>query len=279
MEEKTELQPYSVLMSVYGGENPEFFEKSLESLYVQTYPADEIVLVCDGKLNAELDKLIALYEEKFSGKLKVHRLKEHGGTAKCANTGLALCKNDYIMKMDSDDICLPERAAIQMEYLAQHPDISILGCFIREFDSDSGEEIAVRKTPVANDEIRTFAKRRAPFNNQTLVYKKSAAQKIGGYSEELERCEDYDFMVRMLADGALAANIPQVLVLYRVTHENLKRRRNLKNTKSFIAVRKKIYKSGYSGFFDFLIPCIGQVLLFIVPSFVTGLIYKKLLRK
>ena len=47
----------------------------------------------------------------------------------------------------------------------------------------------------------------------------------------------------------------------------------------FIAVRKKIYKSGYSSFFDFLIPCIGQVLLFIVPSFVTGLIYKKLLRK
>ena len=78
MDNNISLKPYSVLMSVYGGENPEFFEKSLESLYVQTYPADEIVLVCDGKLNKELDKLIALYEEKFSGKLKVHRLKEHG---------------------------------------------------------------------------------------------------------------------------------------------------------------------------------------------------------
>ena len=51
MENRTELQPYSVLMSVYSGENPEFFAQSLESLYVQTYPADEIVVVCDGELN------------------------------------------------------------------------------------------------------------------------------------------------------------------------------------------------------------------------------------
>ena len=45
MENLTELQPYSVLMSVYGGENAAFFEQSLESLYIQTYPADEVVLV------------------------------------------------------------------------------------------------------------------------------------------------------------------------------------------------------------------------------------------
>ena len=55
MENRTELQPYSVLMSVYSGENPEFFAQSLESLYIQTYPADEIVVVCDGGLNEQLD--------------------------------------------------------------------------------------------------------------------------------------------------------------------------------------------------------------------------------
>ena len=106
MEEKTELQPYSVLMSVYSGENPEFFAQSLESLYTQTYPADEIVVVCDGGLNEQLDGVLEQYSEKFGGKLKIHRLESHGGTAKCANTGLAICKNEYIMKMDSDDICL-----------------------------------------------------------------------------------------------------------------------------------------------------------------------------
>ena len=165
------------------------------------------------------------------------------------------------MKMDSDDICLANRAEKQMTYLAQHPEVSILGSYIQEFDSNTGNDIAVRKPPTENEAIRKFAKR------------------IGGYCEELERCEDYDFMVRMLIGGAIAANIPEVLVRYRVTAGNLNRRRNWRNTKSFIAVRKKIRKMGFSGFMDFLIPCASQIVLFIVPGFVTGFIYKKLLRK
>lgn len=279
MENLTELQPYSVLISVYGGENADFFAQSLESLYIQTYPADEIVLVCDGALDKALDDVIAKYSEKFGGRLTVHRLESHGGTAKCANTGLALCKNEFIMKMDSDDVCLDNRAEKQMRYLAEHPDISILGCYIQEFDSTTGEDIATRCPPTENDEIRKFARRRAPFNNQTLVYRKSLALSIGGYSEELERCEDYDFMVRMLMAGAKAANIPEALVRYRVTPGNLNRRRNLRNTKSFIAVRKKIRKMGFSSFTDFIIPCAGQIILFIIPSCITGFLYKKLLRK
>lgn len=279
MENLTELQPYSVLISVYGGENANFFAQSLESLYIQTYPADEIVLVCDGALDKALDDVIAKYSEKFGGRLTVHRLESHGGTAKCANTGLALCKNEFIMKMDSDDVCLDNRAEKQMRYLAEHPDISILGCYIQEFNSTTGEDIATRCPPTENDEIRKFARRRAPFNNQTLVYRKSLALSIGGYSEELERCEDYDFMVRMLMAGAKAANIPEALVRYRVTLGNLNRRRNLRNTKSFIAVRKKIRKMGFSSFTDFIIPCAGQIILFIIPSCITGFLYKKLLRK
>ena len=279
MENLTELQPYSVLISVYGGENADFFAQSLESLYIQTYPADEIVLVCDGALDKALDDVIAKYSEKFGGRLTVHRLESHGGTAKCANSGLALCKNEFIMKMDSDDVCLDNRAEKQMRYLAEHPDISILGCYIQEFNSTTGEDIATRCPPVENDEIRKFARRRAPFNNQTLVYRKSLALSIGGYSEELERCEDYDFMVRMLMAGAKAANIPEALVRYRVTPGNLNRRRNFRNTKSFIAVRKKIRKMGFSSFADFLIPCAGQIILFIIPSCITGFLYKKLLRK
>ena len=82
MENLTELQPYSVLMSVYGGENAAFFEQSLESLYIQTYPADEVVLVCDGALDKELNDVIAVYSEKFGGRLVVNRLESHGQMCK-----------------------------------------------------------------------------------------------------------------------------------------------------------------------------------------------------
>ncbi len=273
------LQPYSVLMSVYKGEVPEFFRQSLESIFSQTVKPDELVLVCDGELTDELDAVIDEYSKRLGGRLNIVRLSEPMGTAHAANMGLDVCKNEYIMKMDSDDICLPCRAEKQMTYLAGHPEVGILGSYIEEFNSENGEGIAIRKPPVDDAEIRKFARRRSPFNNQTIVYKKSEAKKIGGYSEELVRCEDYDFVVRLLIGGVKSANLPEVLVKYRVNPDNLTRRRNFINTKSFIAVRKKIHKMGFSSFLDFLIPCMGQILLFITPSFVTGFLYKKVLRK
>ncbi|MBQ8791462.1 MAG: glycosyltransferase [Ruminiclostridium sp.] len=273
------LKPYSVLMSVYKGENTDYFRASMDSLCAQTYPADQIVLVCDGPLSNELDSVIDSYRDKLSGVLDVIKLPENKGTAYCANEGLKACRNEYIMKMDSDDVCNEKRAEKQMSYLTEKPYIDILGSYIEEFKSADNTAIGVRQTPTTHEEIMKFAKRRAPFNNQTLVYKKEYAEKIGGYSSDLIRCEDYDFMVRMLMAGAKSANIPEVLVRYRVDKNNLKRRRNWKNTKSFFAVRKKIYKMGFSGFWDYVLPCAGQLMLFITPSCITGLIYKIMLRK
>lgn len=273
------LKPYSVLMSVYKGENDEFFRASMESLCNQTYPADQIVLVCDGPLTEALDKTVAEYKEKLGDVLDVVRFSENKGVAYCANEGLKYCANEFIMKMDSDDICNNDRAEKQMSFLFDNSDIDILGSYIEEFKSDDNTPLGVRQPPTEHDEIVEFAKRRAPFNNQTLVYKKSFAEAIGGYSNELLRCEDYDFMVRMLMAGAKSANIPEVLVRYRVNKDNLKRRRNWKNTKCFFAVRKKIYKMGFSSFWDYLLPCAGQLVFFLTPSFITGAIYKFMLRK
>lgn len=273
------LKPYSVLMSVYKGENTEYFRASMYSLCNQTHPASQIVLVCDGPLGDELDMIVSEYKDKLGDILDVVQLPENKGTAYCANIGLKSCKNEYIMKMDSDDVCKSNRAEKQMSYLTDKPYIDILGSYIEEFKSADNTVIGVRQTPTTHEEIVKFAKRRAPFNNQTLVYKKEYAEKIGGYSNDLVRCEDYDFMVRMLMAGAKSANIPEVLVRYRVDKNNLKRRRNWKNTKSFFAVRKKIYKMGFSGFWDYVLPCAGQLLLFITPSCITGLIYKMMLRK
>ncbi len=272
------FQPYSVLMSVYQGDKSEYLKECLDSLIGQTVPADEIVLVCDGPLTEELDGVISEYEKLPECKLRVFRLEQNMGTAYAANYGLERCENELIMKMDPDDICLPDRARLQLMFLQDHPGIDMLGGYIEEFKNSTKEQIAVRKTPSDDIQIRRFAKRRTPFNNQTLVYKKTIALRIGGYSNSLRRCEDYDFMVRMLIYGAKGANLPQILVRYRVDHANLTRRRNLKNTKSFIAVRKKIHRLGYSGFWDYVLPCMGQIVLFMMPGFFTGFVYKMILR-
>ena len=101
--------PYSVLMVVYALERPEYFARALGSMTGQTYPADEIVIVCDGPLTEELDEVIAKCENEHPGLLNVIRCPEHQGIGKCNNLGLEACRNDIVVRMDSDDISEPDR--------------------------------------------------------------------------------------------------------------------------------------------------------------------------
>lgn len=278
METADRLPDYTAVMSVYAGEQPGFLRESLESMLAQTHPCRELILVCDGKLTDELDRVISELCAKHPGVMRVVRASKQLGVGACANAALRRAGTDYIVKMDSDDIALPDRCEKQLAYLSEHEEIDMLGAYIEEFDSDSGQAIALRRTPVSDEEIRKYAKRRNPFNNQTLIYRKAAAIRSGGYST-VRRCEDYEFAVRMLMSGARGANLPEVLVRYRVTESNLTRRRNIRNTVSFIAVRWHIHREGFSSLVDFLIPCAAQLMLFMLPAKLTGLIYKKLLRK
>ncbi|MGN1134313.1 MAG: glycosyltransferase [Oscillospiraceae bacterium] len=271
------LPPYSIIMSVYAGENPEYLRQSLESMFNQTYKSDDFVLVCDGPLTDELDSVIHFYEDRYPHIFKVIRLEKNVGTGHCANIGIDACKHELIAKMDSDDIALENRFEKQITAMNRNPGVNMCGAFIEEFDTDTGEAVSVKKTPERNNDIHEYAKRRNPFNNQTLIFKKSLAKSVGCYSN-MERCEDYDFIVRMLAKGGVGLNIQEVLVRYRVSESNYERRSNWSNTKSFIAVRWKIFRMGYSGIIDFILPCVMQLGIFILPKSLTGKIYKKFLR-
>ncbi len=278
MSQKGSLPEYTVAMSVYSGEKAHFLRQSLDSMLTQTHPCEELILVCDGKLGQALDEVISEYERKYPSVFRVLRMEQGCGVGQCANAAIKAAKTDYIVKMDSDDIALNNRCEVQLESFVKNPSLDMCGAYIEEFNSDTGEEIAIKRTPVTHEEILKFSRRRNPFNNQTLVYKKQAALNAGGYGSD-KRCEDYDFVVRMLKSGAVGVNIPQVLVKYRVTDDNLSRRRNAHNTRSFISVRWRIFRSGYSSFLDFLIPCAAQVALFILPKSLTGKLYKKFLRR
>lgn len=273
----SDLPDYSVLMSVYAKEEPKYLKECLESMYVQTHVTNDFVLVCDGALNDGLDEVINSFEKAYPQSFHPIRLDKSCGVGECANRGIKACVNEYIVKMDSDDVALPDRCEKQLSLMTENTQLDMCGAYIEEFDTETGELIAVKKTPVRNEDIHKYAKRRNPFNNQTLVFRKSFAQKIGGY-DTVKRCEDYDFVVRMLQNGAIGENIPEVLVNYRVSKSNYERRSNWANTKSFISVRWRIYRSGYSGLSDFLIPCAMQLGIFILPKSLTGLIYKKFLR-
>ncbi|MBQ2924256.1 MAG: glycosyltransferase, partial [Anaerotignum sp.] len=163
---------YSVLMSVYHKEKAEFFRLSLQSMFDQTCPPDEVVVICDGPLTAELDAVLMDFSEKYPKILKIHRLEQNMGTGYAANIGLQLCRNELIAKMDSDDISYPDRCEKQLEAFQKDAKLDMIGGYVSEFETDIQNEKAVKKVPLFHKDILKYAKRRNPFNNQTLMYRK-----------------------------------------------------------------------------------------------------------
>lgn len=105
---------YSVLMSVYYKENPIYLEQSMGSIYNQTVPTDDFVLVCDGPLTDELNAVINEMHNKFGDILHVVRLPKNVGLGNALNEGIRHCRHELIARMDSDDISYPDRCEKQL---------------------------------------------------------------------------------------------------------------------------------------------------------------------
>lgn len=272
-----ETEKYSVLMTVYEKDNPVFFELALDSIVKQTLKPDEIVLVCDGDLTEEQNKIIKNYEEQNSELLRVIRLEQNRGLWNALNIGLGACKNRFIARMDADDIAKPDRCRIQLRIFQKNPYLEYLGSYVDEFVETPEKVVSVRKVPSKRKEIEQFAKRRNPFNHPSVMYKKDAVLKVGGY-REMKRCEDYDLAVRLIMNGIHCGNIPVSLLYYRLTEDSFERRRNWNNTKGFISVRYSNWRRGFCSVFDFLITSLVQLILFCMPVSVTKCVYQKILR-
>lgn len=235
---------------------------------------DRVVLVGDGKLTEDMYAVIERYSEKYGEVFTYDETAENNGNWYASNRAIELCDTDIIAKIDSDDILL-EGYIGRIKAVFEENAIDICGVYIEEFDDGTGEKMSVRKTPVSHSDILTYARRRNPFNNPGIAFSRELAGKIGAY-REMKRCEDYDFAVRMLLNGARGMNIPEVLVRYRTSRENIVRRKNFDNTKWFIISRWRIYRMGFCSFSDFFITSAAQLFLFVMPVGLTGRFYERL---
>lgn len=266
---------FSVLMSVYYKEKPEFFRVALESVANQTLKADEVVIIKDGTLTPELDKIV----DEFTGKLpiKVVELEKNGGLGNALRIGVEMCSYAIIARMDSDDICRPYRFEKQIKFLNKHPEIDVVGCWISEFEGEPENIYASRQLPCENDDITVFAKKRNPFNHMTVMYRKQSVINAGNYTHHMY-FEDYNLWVRMIMNGARFANIPDELVNVRAGINMVSRRSGLKYARNEYRLQKEFLDTGYIGYKEFIINILIRIPIRFMPSFVLKLIYR-LLRK
>ena len=153
---------YSVLMSVYHKENPEYLRAAMNSIWEQTVKTDDFVLVCDGPLTPELDAVIAEMQEEHP-ELTVVRLAKNGGRGNALNEGMKHCKNDLVARMDSDDISRPDRCERQLAVFRDYPEVSIVSGVVEEFTQSTEKIDSRRVLPETHKEILDFARKRNPF--------------------------------------------------------------------------------------------------------------------
>lgn len=269
---------YSVLMSVYYKENPEWLKYSIDSMLNQTIKPDEFVLVEDGPLTDELDKVIDEFEKNNKDLFKIIKLSINGGLGPALERGINECKNEFIARMDSDDYSVPNRIEKQFEIFEKYPDLGLVGSNVDEFEGDITRVNCHVILPEFQDDIYKFSKKRCPFRHPTLLYKKSAVLNAGNY-REFYLCEDYDLYVRMLRSGCKCYNIQEPLVFMRVGSDFYKRRGGWKYMNTILKFKNEQLKIGYFSLGDYLKSTIPHIIVCLMPNKLRDYVYRNLLRK
>lgn len=202
----------SVLMSVYYKETPDCLRQCLDSLAVQTLPAEEVVIVEDGPLGEELNAAIAAYREFLP--IVSLPLPAHVGLGAALRAGLYVCQGEYVARMDSDDICVPDRFQRQVKFLESDREVDVVGGAIAEFEEDCSCPRSIRLLPAMGQALRRFARSRTPMNHMTVVFRKASVVAAGNY-ESCQGFEDYHLWARMLALGYHLHNMNEILVYAR----------------------------------------------------------------
>jgi len=270
--EDSTLPPYSVLLGVYHKDNAKHFSAALESLLNQTVPTDDIVLVIDGPVAGDLLRTINKYIAQYP---QIHPiwLPKNEGQGHAFNIGLPWCYHEIVLRMDADDISAPNRAEVQLRYLKDNPDVDLVSTAIAEFSETPDNITTIKRVPTEHSEIVKYAKRWNPINQPSAAFKKNAVLDVGGY-QHFPRHEDYHLWVRMLQAGKIAANIDEPLLYYRLSDENLDRRRLGPAYRGAIDFHNWKHKIGFANWADTAWMIALMTIIRITPGPIYRFIYR-----
>lgn len=271
---------FSVIISVYKNDKPEYVRVALDSMMVnQSVKPEEIVLVQDGSVPDELSSVLSEYEEKYAEVMHIIRLEKNGGLGNAMKLGVENAKYDFVARMDSDDICLPKRFEKQLAYLEKHPECDILGGQITEFIDTPDNIVGKREVPQTNEEIYGYMKSRCAFNHPTVMFRKKAVLDAGNYQDWFWN-EDYYLWIRMMKNRCVMANLPDVLVNMRSGRDQYNRRGGRKYFDSEIGIKKLMLRNGLITKTQFVVNYIQRFIIqLLLPNSVRGWVYRKFARK
>jgi len=264
------MKTYGLLMSVYFRDCPIHLAEALSSCDFSELC--EVVIVSDGPVSEEHIACIKrIVPDEI---LKLVHLDKNMGLGVALNRGLKECAADYIFRMDSDDVCVPERFSKQIEFLNIN-DCDILGGQIHEFEFIPEVALAKRTVPIGSNSIAKALLRRNAMNHVTVCYKRCKIIEIGSYHNILYH-EDYDLWIRAVTHDLTMVNLDQILVQVRTGNGFLSRRHGL----AYLATEWRfVFKNLRFFRLHALEYLIIRSLLRLGPQFILNFVYARFLRK
>ncbi len=238
----------SLLISIYIKNTAEELDRCFDSIKIQEFMPDEIILIIDGPIESQVLKNIKKWSKILP--LKFYELRSNMGLANALNYGMKLCSNDWVFRMDIDDVCAKDRFKKQIKVISSNPDIDILGGNIKCFQSFPNL-FSGRIVPNTFDEIKKFMKYRNPVNHPSVFFNRNKILDIGGYPNA-RLGQDYLLWINAVKSGLTIQNIEDDLVYMQVDKKSYSRR-GLKNLRYDAYPYISMYKNELTNIFELLI--------------------------
>lgn len=268
---------FAVILSVYKNDKVNQVTEAVNSIINQTYKPNEIILVVDGNIPDDLVDLINGYESSISN-FHVIRNTVNKGHATARQIGLEATSQNLVALMDSDDISVPDRFEKQLLCFQSDPGLDVIGGQIYEFIDLPDNVVSVRKVPLEDYEIKDYLKSRCPFNQVSVMFKKSSVLAVGGYLDWPFE-EDYFLWIRMYKQNFKFRNLPDALVYVRVGDEMYQRRGGIAYFLSESNLQRYMNNQGIISFPRMLLNIFLRFAVqILMPNKVRGIIYQKFFR-
>ena len=205
----------SVVLPVYNAEV--YVREAVESILAQSFTDFELIIINDGST----DGSGAILRELAARDARIVLVERpNDGLVSALNKGIERARADLIARMDADDVAIPERFALQHARMVQKPKLAVLGSFTRVMDK-TGNMIWLDKYPLTPKGTARWLERDCPVAHPTVMMRRDAVLKAGGYRKAFSHAEDYDLWLRMSELGYGFANLPRPLLNYRVHGDNV----------------------------------------------------------
>ena len=264
-----------IILTVYKGDSPRHFMKSVDSLLGQSYSNITIFIGVDGLVEGEL--LICLEEISSKENIRIIKFPVNRGLAAVLNDLLSICLKEgleYIARMDADDISINNRIENQFKFLISHPEVDDVGGRIEEINEQSERNGKSVTYPLTHQECFKFFRYRDPLAHPAVMFRKSFFDKAKGYRNEYRKNQDTMLWFDGFMNGCIFANLDETVLLFRVTDDFYKNRRNgFKRAKKMLKDRFMINKALHYDWSAYLFSFL-MFIMTLTPPFLKKFLYR-----